>query len=256
MNNHINNEEIIGYLNRILDDAKRESIDEHLLHCPECRAQLQESEQHYRRISNEITAKISGVAVPQQMSFAAIESRLQARRGLQGIWFKTAVSPALAFSTIGLILALAGLWRIVFSQHPTEQYLNASAFPSLACFFFMLATVDQYERAAFYIRPRLVVVALATALLWLGTAIIGVFNIFALGELAIASAVALGGSAAEAMPLFMVATYFGGGMFYIGLVIGGADYHIKNLGQPRSWKVFTITLLVQLFILILPNWVY
>jgi hypothetical protein len=63
--------------------------------------------------------------------------------------------------------------------------------------------------------------------------------------------VALGGRAAEAGPVAILAV-MGAVLLYIGVVIGGADYHYRNIGQPGSWKLFSITLLGQLFILILP----
>jgi hypothetical protein len=42
------------------------------------------------------------------------------------------------------------------------------------------------------------------------------------------------------------------GVIYIVLVIGGAEYHYKRIGHPNSWKVFTWTIIIQLFVLLLP----
>ena len=41
-------------------------------------------------------------------------------------------------------------------------------------------------------------------------------------------------------------------MVYIAVVIGGGEYHYRRIGQPSSWKVFSFTIVGQLFILILP----
>ena len=255
MNSHLDQESLTGYIYRTLDDAERESIDEHLLHCPTCRGRLAEGERRQRQISNELSAAVNIAAIPKQMSFAKIAPRLRPRRILRIPWRGLAFSPSLAFTLIGLTLALAGLWQVI--GHGTAATTpHIGAFPPLACFFFMLASVEEYDKAAFSVRPRFVVIVLATVILWLGTAIIGVFNILVLRDLAIAAAVALGGGAAEALPAVMMAMYFGGVTLYILAVIGGAEYHLKNMGQPRSWKLFSITLLGQLFILILPYWVY
>ncbi len=37
----------------------------------------------------------------------------------------------------------------------------------------------------------------------------------------------------------------------IAVLIGGAEYHYKHLGQPQSWKVFSWTLALELSILVL-----
>ena len=255
MNSHLTQESLTDYIYRTLDDAKRESIDEHLLGCPTCRGRLAEGERRQRQISNELSAAVNIAAIPKQMSFAKIAPRLGSRRIFRIPWRSPALSTSLAFTLIGLILALTGLWQVIGhgTAAPTP---HIGAFPPLACFFFMLASVEEYDKAAFSVRPRFVVIALATVILWLGTAIIGVFNFLVLRDLAIAAVVALGGGAAEALPAAMMAAYFGGGTLFILAVIGGAEYHLKNIGQPRSWKLFSITLLVQLFILILPYWVY
>jgi hypothetical protein len=63
--------------------------------------------------------------------------------------------------------------------------------------------------------------------------------------------VAMDGPNATAGLIAIIAVLVGA-MLYTGFVIGGAEYHYKNLGQPGSWKLFIFTLLGQLFILILP----
>jgi hypothetical protein len=155
-----------------------------------------------------------------------------------------------------LLLALLGLWQVIRMFDPANPTPYVGALPPLACFFFMLASVEGYDKAAFSIQPRFAVTAVATGILWLGTAIIGLFDILAIVDLSIAAVVALGGSAAEVAPFAMLATYMGGGTLYILVVVGGGDYHLKHFGQPNSWKLFSITLLVQLFVLLLPYWVY
>jgi predicted anti-sigma-YlaC factor YlaD len=256
MNHHLDQYSLIGYICRTLDDAKRESIDEHLQYCPTCRGLVAEGERRQRQISNELSAAVNRAAIPNQMSFASIAPRLQPQSVLRFPWPSLAVPPSLAFTLIGLVLALAGLWQVIRLHDPTDPTPYIGALPPLACFFFMLASVEGYDKAAFSIQPRYAVIALATAILWLGTAVIGLLDILAILDLAIVAVVAIGGSVAEVAPFAMLATYFLGGTLYIFAVIGGGEYHRKNYGQPRSWKLFSITLIVQLFILLLPYWVY
>ncbi len=256
MNSHLDQDSLTGYIYRTLDDAQRESIDGHLLHCPTCRTRLAEAERRQRQITSELSAVINRVPVPKQMSYEKIAFRLQPRRILGLPWRSLAVQPSLAFTLIGLALALAGVWQVIRMHDPADPTPYVGALPPLACFFFMLASVEGYDKAAFSIQPRFVVIAMATAVLWLGTAIIGLFDILAIVDLIIAAVVALGGSVREVAPIVMLMTYMGGGTLYILAVIGGGDYHLKHFGQPSSWKLFSLTLLVQLFILLLPYWVY
>ena len=67
--------------------------------------------------------------------------------------------------------------------------------------------------------------------------------------------VALGGNTSEATPIAIIAVLIGA-MLYIGVIIGGGEYHYRNIGQPGSWKLFSITLLGQLFLLIIPYLVW
>jgi hypothetical protein len=256
MNSHLDQESLTGYIYRTLDDAQRESIDKHLLHCPTCRAQLAEGERRHQLITNELSAVVNRAPVSKQMTYAGIAPRLGTRRILGIPLRNPAVQPSLAFTIIGLVLALAGAWQVIRMHDPANPTPYVGALPPLACFFFMLASVEGYDKAAFSIQPRFAVIATATAILWLGTAIIGLFDILAIVDLTIAAVVALGGNVKEVAPIVMLATYMGGGTLYILAVIGGGDYHLKNFGRPSSWKLFSITLLVQLFIMLLPYWVY
>jgi hypothetical protein len=87
--------------------------------------------------------------------------------------------------------------------------------------------------------------------LWLGSAFIGLLDLIVMRDLAIMAVIAVDGRNAAAGPIAIGAVLLGA-MLYIGFVVGGAEYHFKNIGQPGSWKLFIVTLLGQLFILILP----
>lgn len=248
--NHLDRESLIGYVNRTLDDAERESIENHLLDCPLCRGNLIEEELRQRWFAGELNAVIGSAAPSERMSFASVRPQLEGRRPKQSPWLRLAVSRPLAYALVGLLLSLIGVWKIIDAGALFASPQKLGAYPTIACFFFLLASVEGFDKAIL-IRPRFIIVALVSGILWLGTALIGLLNIQAIIELSIGVVVALGGNAAEATPIAMLAALVAA-MFYIGLVIGGADYHLKNLGQPRSWKVFSITLLIQLLILILP----
>jgi hypothetical protein len=258
MNEHLDMETLSGYLYRTLDDARRESIDEHLVGCPACREKLAQGEGRYQQISNSL-AGLNHQAPSERMSYGALTPRLASRgASRRPAWMggnAPALSTSLALTVAGLLLSVAGLWQVIAGGNPLAGGGQIGALPPLACFFFLMASVDGFERAAFTIQPRYALVLSVSGILWLGTAIIGIFNIFAFGDLAIAAVVALGGGKAEAGPAAMLAVLAGGVVFIIA-VVGGADYHLKNLGQPQSWKVFSITLLVQLLILLLPYWIY
>jgi len=248
--NHFDLDSLTGYLYRTLDDAARENMDGHLSNCPICRAHLAEQERRQRKISGELNAAIRNAAPSNRMSFAAISNRLQTRRPFWNIWHRVAVSTPVAFAVIGLFLSLLGVWQFISTRTLSTPSHPIGAFPTLACFFFMLTSVEELVKA-FSIRSRFAVTALVAFILWLGSAFIGLLNILVIRDLAIMAVVAIDGKAAEAGSIAILAVLVAA-MLYIGVVIGGAEYHFKNIGQPGSWKLFSMTLLGQLFILILP----
>lgn len=247
---HLNPENLSGYIYRTLDDATRESLNAHLVNCPACRARLAEQEQYQRQISNELNAAIDQANPSKGMSFAAISNRLQMRRSPWRLWNRLEVSVPVALALAGLVLSLIGLWQMIGQRSWAYPGQPFSALPTLACFFFMLASVEQFEKA-FSIRPRFAIIVLVAAILWLGTAFIGLLNIIVIRDLAIMAVVALDGANAQAGPIAIMAV-MGAVVLYIAFVIGAAEYHIKNIGQPGSWKLFSVTLLGQLFVLVLP----
>ena len=161
----------------------------------------------------------------------------------------TAIAPE-AFALIGLLLAMYGLWEAVGVTITANGARPAATLPALGCFCMTLASVEQFDRAL-RIRPRIVATWTVAIILWLGTAIIGLLDLIVMRDLAFKFVVMLDGGRTEAGPIAIMSVYFGV-LLYIGFVIGGAEYHYKNIGQPNSWKLFSITLLGQLLILILP----
>lgn len=247
---HLTPEDGTGYIYRTLDDGQRELIDAHLLHCPVCRASLSQHEIRQRQISNELTAVLNAASPSRNMNFSTIAPRLQRRAaGLQLGPRLAAYAPA-AFSLAGLVLALVGLFQTIGSRTLEGPPQRMDASPILAGFVFLLTSVHQFDHTV-SIRPRLVMTWFVAGTLWLGSAIIGLLDLIVIRDLAIMAVTFLDGRNAQAGPVAIMAV-MAGVMLYIALVIGGADYHLRNIGQPGSWKLFTITLLGQVFLLVLP----
>jgi hypothetical protein len=247
---HIHSDDLVGYVYKTLDDAHRESINAHLVTCPTCRASLDSYKTQYRKIDHELLLKLKNTAPPASMNFAGIATRLETRGNIFNFWPKLAISLPITLAIIGLLFSLTGLWRILSANLNAIPSHQMGALPALACFFLIFASVEQFDRSL-SIRPRYAIMALIAIVLWLGTIFIGLLNLLVIRDLAIMLVVALGGSAKYAAPFAIMAVIIGV-FFYIGVIFGGAEYHYRHVGQPNSWKIFSITLLVQLIILILP----
>lgn len=247
---HVTPDDLTGYIYRTLDDARREVMDAHLVECATCRAILARQEIRQRQVSNELGAILKFATPSPQMNFAAIASRLQNRQIRQTIWLDRVIVVPTTLALTGLVFAVFGLWRAISDQAFTSPAQSLGAFPPLACFFLTLASVVQFDHSV-SIRPRGVITWALALTLWLGSAFIGLLDLIVLRDLAIMAVIAMDGRNATAGPIAIIAVILGA-ILYIGFIIGGAEYHFKNIGLPGSWKLFSITLLGQLFILILP----
>ena len=252
-NHHINDDNLIGYVYRTLSDAEREVIDAHLIDCQICRARLDEHEARHRQIDYEVRATINAAAPSRKMNFAAIAPRLQRSR-IQIFWPRIYAAVPVPIAIIGLIFSLYGLWQIFSSLSISTMPHQPGALPTLACFCLMFVSMDQFDRA-YSIRPRFIITVLLTFILWLGTAIIGLLNILVIRDLVLMAGIAAGSSQAGAGAATILAMIVSA-VIYIAAVIGGAEFHYKRIGQPSSWKLFTWTIVIQLFIMILPYLIY
>lgn len=247
---HLTPEDISGYIYRTLDDAQRESMNAHLLGCSTCRASMSQQELRQRQITNDLSAALNAAAPAEKMKFAAIAPQLQPPPIRRAIWSKLSATTPVAFSLAGLFLALYGLWQTLGGRTVTSPPQQMTAFPTLAGFVLVLTSIQQFDQT-FTLRPRMLLTWLVAGILWFGSAVIGLLDLIAIRDLAILAVTALDGRNAQAGPIAILAVMVGV-MLYIGVVIGGADYHLQNIGQPGSWKLFSLTLLGQVFILILP----
>ncbi len=249
-NQHVKDEQILGYIHRTLSDADREIINHHLVNCQVCRGRINQSEIQSRQITNGLKAEINGAPIPKTLSFAAIAPRLEKPQRLQ-LWSRFSLSAPLATTLIGLLLAVFGLWQTLGNWTNFEGLPKPNgAYPALACFFFMFVSMGQFDRS-FSIRPRFILTVILAGLLWLGTFIIGFLNLLVIIDLVVTGYLVMGGDA-DGATLIGIAAAILTAMVYIGVIVGGAEYHYKNIGQPGSWKFFTWTLIIQLLIMVLP----
>ncbi len=249
---HINDEKLIGYIYRTLSDSDRESIDDHLVECRICRAKITRHEVRQRLIMNELRAELNGIMPSPEMNFAAIVPHLQRSR-IQNFWPRISAAVPIPIAIIGLIFSLYGLWQIFSSLSLSTAPRQPGALPALACFCLMFVSMDQFDRA-YSIRPRFIITILLAFILWLGIAMIGLLNILVIRDLVLMACITAGSSSAGAGAATIMAMIVSA-VIYIAAVIGGAEYHYRNLGHPSSWKLFTWTIVIQLFIMILPYFI-
>ena len=245
MNQHISRELLVGYVYRTLSDVEHETIDDHLVNCSTCRAKLTYHETRQRQIDYNLQADIEAISVPPEMSFKAIAPRLR-RRPLPQFWPQLVSITPVATAVTGLALALYGLWQALA---PLPTPTPPSSLPMLACFCFVLAAVGQFDHK-YNIQPRFILSAVLAFVLWVGTAVIGLQNIVIIRNLSIIGFAGIGnGVMTSALTMFVVLI---AAIVYIFVVIGGAEYHYRRIGEAGSWKLFSLTILAELFILSLP----
>jgi hypothetical protein len=250
INNHLAVKTLTAYIYRSIDDAQREVIDAHLAECQICRAQLSEQERWQRKIKNELDYKLKNISPPTEMNFAKISPQLNSKQTRFNLWPRLMAATPATLALIGILLAVFGLWQMIGDQTIRSSFPSYGTLPTLACFFLMLASVGQFDRYTGF-SPRIILTWAATFLLWLGTALIGLLNLIVIRDLVIFAVLNLGGNHTSAAPIAIAAVMVGA-LCYIGVVVGSGEYHYRNIGQPGSWKLFSIILLVQLFIFIIP----
>lgn len=92
-------------------------------------------------------------------------------------------------------------------------------------------------------------------ILWLVTVILATWNFLALRSMILGTYVRLFPSSSaqneSVFTLIHMILVIILAIGWIGVVIGGAEFHYKRVGQPISWKLFSRTLAIELSILIL-----
>ena len=151
MNNHLTQEQLIGYIHQTLTDAEREEIDQHLDHCAQCRAILGDHEAAQRYIRYGLLGDLKKVHPSNKMNFDSLAPGLKRRKGMMMFftWFERPLSSAITLAMLVLVVAsLLMTFRdvapvpaeivskptpepvtIVFAHHPndTEYYTGLIA---------------------------------------------------------------------------------------------------------------------------------
>jgi predicted anti-sigma-YlaC factor YlaD len=252
-NQHIQEEKLIGYIYRTIHDADREIIDDHLVDCQICRTRLTTHQVFQRKIDAELRAEINGLTPPSRMNFTAIAPRLQ-RRGIRFAFPGFSIAVPVTLTLVGLVLAVTGLWQMVSSFSIYQPASQVGALPALACFCLMFVSMEQFDRSH-SLRSRFIVSVILAALLWLGTAVLGFLNILVVRDIVLILFIDAGRSVAEAGSVAILAIITAAIAFII-MVIGGAEFHYRRIGQPSSWKVFLGTIILQLLVLITPYFLW
>lgn len=246
---HFSAEMTVGYLYHTLTDAEREEMDAHLPHCPRCRALLSAHEAQQKRLEWELQQAFREVTLPGTMQFAAIAPQLQSRSSRVLRWERFLNGFTMATAVSGLLLAFLSLWQTIQPPFVWDPPLSTAA---TVCF--GLTTIGQFDRRMGVSLSQLVAILLAL-LLWLGTAVIGLQNILILRDLFIWGMVALGTTTQTALGLSSL-SLLPASILWIAVVIGGAEYHRHRLGQPESWRLFALTIIAQLWLLLLPRFLF
>jgi multiple sugar transport system substrate-binding protein len=128
MNNHLTQEQFIGYIHHTLTDAEREELDQHLASCAQCRALLTEHETVQRRIRYDLSSGLKKVHPSNKMSFSAISPRLRRRRGWS--FLLAAIDQPLSSAVALGMLALLVLALFAVSSNPVSLPLQIVSNPT------------------------------------------------------------------------------------------------------------------------------
>jgi hypothetical protein len=255
MRNHVSEEQLTGYVQHRLTDAQREVIDQHLSFCGQCRARLDEHRAFQRRIRRDLSADLRQVTPSSQMTFGSLAPLLTSNRLER--WLRAAAPQAVPMAAAVGGLALAAMTVVVGIRWADMTWPNVpvdvpiqTPLPAIACFLFSIPVLANYREGGFSLPSRLLTYGVAV-LLWLGTALVGLYEIFVLRELLYRVYVLLGGRDAGTAAALGVWGVMLLALVWIGAFIGGAEYHYQHVGERRSWRLFGWTIAVECAILLL-----
>jgi anti-sigma factor RsiW len=245
VNGHLSAEQVVGYVHYTLTDAERETMDEHLARCAECRARVAGCEALERRIRYSLSADIRTAAPPSSMTFAAVAPRLQHRSWRSSFRAEVASGAVGLAALAGLTVALVGFFQSLQRSGVPVAQPAGNPLPLLASFWLGAAVMGNYGLQRSLSSRWLLAHALALAL-WAGTALVGLEAILVVLDV-------LGSLfAGTALPGLVALAVLPLGMAWIALVVGGGEYHVRYVGRRRSWRLFAWTVAVELVILALP----
>ena len=248
MNSHLTEEQLIGYVHHTLTDAQREAMNQHLAACPECRARRDEHEALQQRIRNDLLAEMKTVRPSSDMTFATIEPRLKRRsRSARVLQWPRQWLPGAA-ALVGLVIAVVGL--TVGIGQGSADFTTASTphtLPTLACFLFAVPVASNLGKSRLF-QPQKVALAALTLILWLGLAVVGLYEIYLIREIFFCIYARFWSDYWAAAALGQWLIFLSAGA-WLALVIGSGEYHYRHLGQRSSWKLSSWIIGGELFIL-------
>jgi len=135
---------------------------------------------------------------------------------------------------------------------------HAVPLPTVACFLFAIPVIGNYYESR-VVPSRLILSGVVAFILWVGTAIVSLYEIFLVREMLFRIYVRFwSGSGGLGRNDFWRALALGNwaliplALAWIALVVGGGEYHYKRVGQRSSWKLFGWTIAAEMLILVLP----
>lgn len=251
MNPHLNEEQLLSYVQHTLTDTEREALEQHLTQCPECRAQIEDHENFARRLRHDLRAALQSQAPPATMrpTLTRIPMRRTPPPRLLGILDLLQQGAPVALALAGLALAWSALW--LSADFPAGKLTPTAphVLPTTACLLFGIPVAAQY-RSDHAARRRKRWLGLLVGALWLGTAAVGLYEIFLLREMGLRLCARLGSSYWPAV----TAGEWGVLLFslvWIVAFIGGGEYHYRHFDRRSSWRLFGWTILGEIVILLL-----
>jgi len=101
-------------------------------------------------------------------------------------------------------------------------------------------------------KPRALAPSLLAIVLWLVSFVLGLQAIYDLTQLIAVMRMALGASPEDARMATPVLAFFLALVLLI-FIIWSTEYHLKRVGKPESWRLFGLTIAVELMIILLNS---
>lgn len=259
MNSHLNDEQLIGYSHSTLTDAEREVMDGHFADCPECRARLADHEALQRRIRHSFLADLKTAQPSAGFGFSAVAPHLRTQNPLAALWQQSSqlVRGATAVVALaGLVVAVISLFGGIDRLAAGVMGVPVTSLPVAACFLFAIPVANNCRESR-VVPSRLILSYVLAFTLWLGTAILGIYEIYLVREMIFAIYARFVAGAITGTDYWTALTLGNAALIplsigWIVLVMGGGEYHFKRVGQRSSWKLFGWTIAGELLILLLP----
>lgn len=101
-------------------------------------------------------------------------------------------------------------------------------------------------------KPRSLAPSLLAIVLWLVSFVLGLQAIYDLTQIIAVMRVALGTSLEDAR-LATPVLAFSLALVLLIFIIWSTEYHLKRVGRPESWRLFGLTIAVELMIILLNS---